>query len=212
MSTGAGHWQAVYQDRPAARTSWYRPHLERSLQMIDGLDLPADAAVIDVGGGRSTLVDDLVERGFTDLTVLDLAPAALGESRDRLGSAGAGVRWLAGDVTTLQLPAGRFVVWHDRAVFHFMVEAADRDGYLRAAARAVAAGGHAIIATFAPDGPERCSGLPVRRYDADQLAAAFAPSFALVSHGREAHATPAGHSQAFTYVLLRRRDPEPTDT
>lgn len=212
MSASAEHWQAVYRDRPAGRTSWYRPHLELSLRLVDRLALPADAAVIDVGAGRSTLVDDLLERGFTDLTVLDLAPAALAESRSRLGAAGAGVSWLVGDVTRLDLPAARFALWHDRAVFHFMVEQHDRDAYVRAAAHAVAPGGHAIVAVFASDGPERCSGLPVRRHDAADLAAAFAPAFALLDSAREIHPTPSGVGQAFTYVLLKRRDPDPTDT
>jgi SAM-dependent methyltransferase len=212
MSASAGHWQAVYRDRPAAETSWFRPHLDQSLRLVDGLVLPADTPVIDVGGGRSTLVDDLLGRGYTDVTVLDVAPAALDDARHRLGAAGAAVTWLVGDITRLDIPAARFALWHDRAVFHFMVEQPDRDAYIRAAAHSVAPGGHAIIAGFASDGPARCSGLPVRRHDAAELAAAFAPAFALVEHAREIHPTPTGAGQAFTYVLLQRREPDPTDT
>jgi SAM-dependent methyltransferase len=211
MSGNAGHWQAVHRDRPPGRTSWYRPRLDQSLRLVDGLALPADAAVIDVGGGRSTLVDDLLGRGFSDISVLDLAPAALEASRERLGAAAGQVHWLVGDITRIDLPAARFSLWHDRAVFHFMVEPDDRDAYVRAAARSVAPGGHAIIAGFALDGPERCSGLPVRRHDAAGLAAAFAPAFAPVADAREIHPTPAGAEQPFTYVLLRRRGPDTTD-
>lgn len=205
MSAPDGHWEQVYRARRADETSWFRPHLDESLRLIDGLALePAADAVIDVGGGRSTLADDLLARGFAEVTVLDLSSSALAESRDRLGDRAAAVTWLHNDVTRAGLPPAHYALWHDRAVFHFLVDAGDRARYVDTAARAVRAGGHAIIAAFAPDGPEKCSGLPVHRYDARSLAAVFAPTFALVVDSREIHPTPFGAEQAFTYVVLRR--------
>jgi SAM-dependent methyltransferase len=201
----ASHWDGVYRDKGEAQTSWYRPHLDESLRLIDTLHLPVDAPLIDVGGGRSTLVDDLLLRGFEDISVLDLSDLALAEARRRLGTKGAAVHWLGGDVTTLELPAARYALWHDRAVFHFLTGAAERTRYVAAAARSVRAGGHALIATFAPDGPERCSDLPACRYDAGMLEAMFAPAFELAGSSRHIHVTPAGRPQPFTHVLLRRR-------
>jgi SAM-dependent methyltransferase len=200
------YWQAVYRDKDELQTSWFRPHLDASLRWIDGLELPADAPVIDVGGGRSTLVDDLLDRGFTDVTVLDLSEAALAQSRARLGEQAASVHWLAGDITEVDLPAARFALWHDRAVFHFLVEHDMQQRYLDTAARSMRAGGYMVLATFAEDGPERCSGLPVARYDAGSLAARFAPHFECIDDGRDEHRTPFDTEQFFTYVLLRRRD------
>lgn len=198
------HWRSVYQRKAQVETSWFREHLDESLRLIDALGLPLSAPVIDVGGGRSTLVDDLQARGFTDLTVLDLADEAMAESRARIGSRAAAVRWWCGDVTRLDLPASRFLLWHDRAVFHFMAEPGARARYAEQMASAVAPGGYAVIATFALDGPERCSNLPVQRYDAAGLAAEFGDSFMRVAEGRELHTTPSGATQPFTYVALQR--------
>jgi SAM-dependent methyltransferase len=200
------HWQDVYRTRAPAQTSWARPHLDESLRLIDALGLAPDAPIIDVGGGRSTLVDDLLARGFTDVGVLDISAAALEESRARLGVAGSAVTWIEGDVCAIDIAPARYALWHDRAMFHFLTDAAVRECYVAQAARAVRQAGHAIVATFAPDGPERCSGLPVMRYDAQALAAAFAPAFEPVADARELHRTPWGSEQAFTYLLLRRRD------
>ena len=200
------HWQAVYRDKTEQQTSWYRPHLDSSLHWIDALMLPHDAPVIDVGGGRSTLVDDLLDRGFRDITVLDLSEAALAQSRARLGGQATEVQWLAGDVTEVELPSARFALWHDRAVFHFLVEHDLQQHYVDTAASAVREGGHMIVATFAADGPERCSGLPVARYDAEDLAARFTPRFERVDAGRDVHRTPFDTEQPFTYVVLRRRN------
>jgi len=198
------HWQRVYREKSETQTSWFRPHLDESLRRIDGLGLAPDDAVIDVGGGRSSLVDDLLARGLRDVTVLDLAEGALDAARARLGADAARVHWIAADVTRAQLPPAHYALWHDRAVFHFLTDAAERARYVAQTARALRPGGHAVIATFAPDGPERCSGLPVARYDADALAAEFAPVFVHVDHGRELHRTPWDAEQAFTYVVLRR--------
>ncbi len=200
------HWEAVYRDKSAAQTSWFRAHLDTSLRLIDDLRLPPPAPVIDIGGGRATLVDDLLARGCGDVTVLDLAEPALAASRARLGADAARVHWRVGDVLEADLPAAHYALWHDRAVFHFLVDREARQGYVAQAAQAVRVGGYAIIATFASDGPERCSGLPAQRYDAEALAATFAPAFACVSTAREEHHTPWDSVQPFTYVVLRRSE------
>jgi len=203
MST-ASHWDAVYRDKGEAQTSWFRPHLDESLRLIGTLRPAPDAPLLDVGGGRATLVDDLLLRGFRDVSVLDMSDAALAQVRRRLGANAARVQWIVGDITETELPAARYALWHDRAVFHFLTTAAERTRYVAAAARAVRAGGDALIATFAPDGPERCSDLPVCRYDATMLAAMFAPAFEQVAESRHIHVTPAGRPQPFTHVVLRR--------
>jgi SAM-dependent methyltransferase len=200
------HWQQVYTNKPTDAVSWYRPHLDRSLAFIDALGLDHDAPIIDVGAGASTLVDDLLARGFRDLTLNDIADAALAHTRERLGTAIAtrlDVR--IGDITTLDLPPAHYALWHDRAVFHFLTEAAQRDAYVAQVRRALRPGGHLLVATFAADGPERCSGLPVQRYDADTLAAMFAPQCERMADTREQHPTPFGTTQSFQYLLLRRR-------
>lgn len=199
------HWESVYTAKPENQTSWFRPHLDESLRLIDGLGLSFATPIIDIGGGRSTLVDDLVARGFTDLTVLDMSQAALDEAAHRLGSVGERVRWQVADITRVELAPAHYGLWHDRAVFHFLTEPADRARYVATAALALQAGGHAIVATFAEDGPERCSGLPVCRYDAARLASEFGPDFERIADTRECHPTPFGNEQPFTYVLLRRR-------
>ena len=200
------HWRGVYRDKREAQTSWFRPHLDTSLRLIDGLGLAKQTPLIDVGGGRSTLVDDLLARGFCDVTVLDIAERALAEAQVRLSAAGRSVSWLAADVLAADFPAARFGLWHDRAAFHFLTDAESRNAYVERAAAALKPGGHAIVATFAVDGPERCSNLPVRRYDAAALAAEFAPWFDAIDSAREDHTTPWGATQAFTYVVLRRTE------
>ena len=202
----SAHWQDVYANKAEAQTSWYRPHLDLSLELIDGLGLAPFAPIIDVGGGRSTLVDDLMGRGYRDLTVLDLSEAALAQSRNRLGRIGASVHWIAGDVLEADLPAARFALWHDRAVFHFLTDEARQDRYVARVRAALQPGGHALVATFAADGPERCSGLPVCRYDGDSLAQRFGAGFERVDVRRELHRTPFDSVQPFTYLLLRRND------
>jgi 2-polyprenyl-3-methyl-5-hydroxy-6-metoxy-1,4-benzoquinol methylase len=163
--------------------------------------------MVDVGGGASVLVDALLDHGFTDVTVLDLSDAALKVSQARLGERAAGVRWLQQSVLDADLPTGEVSVWHDRAVFHFMTTPAQRQAYYDSMASAVRPGGHAIVATFAEDGPTKCSGLPVVRYTAEELAAAFSPAFSLVSSERELHTTPGGSTQSFTVCHLRRAAP-----
>ena len=201
------HWQQVYTTKATDAVSWYRPHLDRSLAFIDALGLDRDAPIIDVGAGASTLVDDLLARGFRDLTLNDIADAALAHTRTRLASTAADARlaYRVGDITTLDLPQAHYALWHDRAVFHFLTDAAQCDAYVAQGARAIRNGGHLLVATFAADGPERCSGLPVQRYDADALAAVFAPHFERISDARDQHPTPFGTTQSFQYVLLQRR-------
>jgi SAM-dependent methyltransferase len=198
-------WEQVYRTKGERETSWFREHLDTSLALIDGLELDRATPVIDVGGGRSTLVDDLLARGYTDLGVLDLSEAALAQARERLGATGGSVAWHVADVRHAALPDARYGLWHDRAVFHFLVDEAARAAYVAQAARAVRPGGYAIIATFAPEGPEKCSGLPVKRHSAAELAAAFAPAFGLVGQAREEHRTPWDSAQAFVYAVLRHR-------
>ena len=199
----AEHWNAVHRRRPVAGASWFAPHLERSLALVRAVAGPA-ARILDVGGGASTLVDDLLALGYANLTVLDLSPAALAAARARLGPRADAVRWRVGDVLELDLGEERFEVWHDRAMFHFLTAPAERRAYAELASRALAPGGHAIVATFAADGPRRCSGLDVARYDAPTLERELGPALALVSAQRETHLTPAGVEQEFLYALFRR--------
>lgn len=199
------HWQQVYETKRIDEVSWYRPHLDGSLARIDALGLPPDAHVLDAGGGASTLVDDLLARGFTRVTVVDLADAALAHVRARLGGAETRATLTAGDVTTAIVPDASVDLWHDRAVFHFQTDPEARARYVAQIARSVRPGGFVILATFALDGPERCSNLPVARYDAAGLAAALGDRFEPIADAREVHTTPRGGAQAFTYLVARRR-------
>ena len=193
------HWDEVYGQKGATNVSWYQPHLERSLELIRQSGVALDAGIIDVGAGASTLVDDLLSEGFSNITVADLAQSALELSQQRLGARGEAVRWLCGDITLLDLPLRAFDLWHDRAVFHFLTEPADRAAYVRQVCRSVRQGGHVIVATFGPDGPEQCSGLPVVRYASEQLHDELGAVFELVDHLEEGHQTPWGTLQEFVY-------------
>ncbi|QDF98367.1 SAM-dependent methyltransferase [Azoarcus sp. DD4] len=193
------HWDEVYATKAAQSVSWYQPHAALSLDLIRRTGAGRDAAIIDVGGGASTLVDDLLADGYRHLSVLDLSAEALAIARRRLGAPADTVRWIAGDVTTVPLPTCHFDVWHDRAVFHFLTEPAQRRAYVQQVMRAVKPGGHVIVATFAPDGPLQCSGLPVMRYSADSLHDEFGAAFRLLEHRDEEHLTPAGKVQHFIY-------------
>ncbi len=196
------HWDDVYTKRLASEVSWYAQHLERSLAMIKTVSNPS-ASIIDVGGGASSLVDDLLAVGYEDLSVLDVSAAALGVAQERLGNRGESVTWLVSDITTAELPADRFDVWHDRAVFHFLTSLRDRAAYVERARRSVRAGGHLVMATFAPDGPSRCSGLETARYDGPSLAKELS-GFELLQQERSCHVTPAAIEQRFVYSLLRK--------
>ena len=197
------HWEQVYSGKPPDRLGWYKPRLQTSLDWITELSLDANAPIIDVGGGASTLVDDLLERGYSAITVLDLAAPALELIRARLGEKGSTVTWLCGDVTEIGLSENAFELWHDRAVFHFLTDAGDRERYRANLCRALRPGGHLIIGTFAPEAPPRCSGLPVQRYDLDLLRETLGGEFELRRHQKEMHVTPGGVEQMYLYCEFR---------
>lgn len=197
------HWDRVYEGREPDQVSWYRPHLEHSLSLIDQARLPADAAIIDVGGGASTLVDDLLDRGHTRITVLDISTKAMATARERLGARAAAVSWLAGDITRVELPVHEFSFWHDRAVFHFLREEEGRARYVAAVRRALQPGGHVVVATFGPSAPEMCSELPVVRYTAEGIHQQFGEQFKKVGSETEIHHTPWGSEQEFVYCYCR---------
>lgn len=198
------HWEQVYSTRTTDSVSWFQPHAEHSLRLIHDTGLDKDAGIIDVGGGASTLVDDLLVEGYNDLTVLDLSGAALQAAQRRLGAKAEQVRWIEADITQVELPKARYDIWHDRAVFHFLTTPEQREAYVQTVFRAVKPGGHVIVATFAEDGPEQCSGLPVMRYRPEELHDEFGEAFQLLKHTKEAHHTPAGKVQQFVYCYCRR--------
>jgi ubiquinone/menaquinone biosynthesis C-methylase UbiE len=198
------HWNRVYTTKTPTHVSWFQEHARQSVALIDQSGVPKDAAIIDVGGGASTLVDDLVDANYRNVTVLDLSDAALAAAQARLGERAAHVAWIAGDITQIELPVHAYDVWHDRAVFHFLTSQEDREAYVRAVLRAVKPGGIVIVATFAEDGPDHCSGLPVMRYSADALHAEFGAPFTLMKQEREEHHTPGGATQKFIYCMCRK--------
>lgn len=197
------HWERVYQTKSPNQVSWYRRHLDVSLDLITKTVSNRDARIVDVGGGEATLVDDLLATGYRHVAVLDLSETALEVTKERLGELAASVSCLQGDVTTYPFEANVYDLWHDRAVFHFLTEPSQRQAYVRQVARAVKAGGHVIVATFGPEGPKECSGLEIVRYDVDSLHQQFGPGFHLVDHQVEEHVTPAGARQQFVYCLCR---------
>ncbi|WP_019603378.1 class I SAM-dependent methyltransferase [Teredinibacter turnerae] len=197
------HWENVYTTKDADAVSWFQPHATRSLALINKLVPDTSASVLDVGGGASTLVDDLLAQGFSNVSVLDLSANALEVAKKRLGCGAASVNWLVADVTQLDMPPHSIDVWHDRAVFHFLTEEADRQRYIQALMKSVKPGGFVIVATFAENGPEQCSGLPVRRYSASGLHSEFGAQFQLLGHENEIHHTPFNTSQHFVYCYCR---------
>ncbi len=198
------HWEHVYSSKPTDAVSWYQEHAEQSLRLIHQTGLPPTASIIDVGGGASTLVDDLLRDGYSSTTVLDLSAAALAAAKSRLGEKASTVTWLVANITEVELPASSYDIWHDRAVFHFLTNEHDRHAYVTAVLRAVKPGGHVIVATFGEDGPQQCSGLPVMRYSPQSLHAEFGEPFTLFKHEQEEHHTPFGTVQKFIYCYCRR--------
>jgi SAM-dependent methyltransferase len=195
------HWEKVYGSKAADEVSWFRPHLETSMSFVERSTPDRCARIIDVGGGESTLVDDLLERGYTNVTLLDISETAVAVTKARLGERADRVEWLVGDVTMTDLPGDTYDVWHDRAVFHFLTSATERAAYVERVKRSVRPGGHVIIGTFGPQGPAKCSGLDVKRYDADSLHGEFGRRFRLIDSTNELHQTPFGTTQQFVYCF-----------
>ena len=197
------HWETVYTTKGESEVSWFQDNPALSLALIDLVRPAHDGTIVDIGGGTSRLVDNLLARGFEHVTVLDISQAALDVAQARLGKRASAVQWIAADVTQWR-PAQTFDVWHDRAAFHFLVDAADRAAYVARLKEAVAPGGHVIIATFAIDGPEKCSGLPVNRYDEARLSEELGKGFALIHARRHDHTTPWLSEQRFQVCVFRR--------
>lgn len=198
------HWENIYHTKDVTQVSWFQEHPELSLQFIEHTGIDKTAHIIDVGGGASTLVDDLIDNGYQNVTVLDISGTALEVAQQRLGSKASAVTWLEADVTKVKLPANFYNVWHDRAVFHFLTQAEDRAHYVESVQHSVKTGGHVIVATFGLEGPTRCSGLEVVRYSADSLHDEFGDEFDLVDTTTEAHHTPFGTEQKFVYCYCRK--------
>jgi trans-aconitate methyltransferase len=197
------HWQNVYVDKGENQVSWLQETPAISLELIELAGAMPGSGIIDIGGGASRLADCLVSRGYQDVTVLDLSAAALASARSRMGDSASRVTWIAADVTVWE-PSRSYDIWHDRAAFHFLTEPLDQAAYVDRLRRALRASGHAIIGTFAPDGPERCSGLAVSRYDAARLAATLGSGFELIDTRRHEHVTPWGAAQTFQFSTFRR--------
>ena len=198
------HWENVYATKARDQVSWYREHLDNSLDLILKTGVEKDAAIIDVGGGNSTLVDDLLDNGFVDISVLDISGTAIANSKDRLGSRAEGVTWHEADITEVSLPEDHYDVWHDRAVFHFLTDAEDRRKYVELVMRSLKVGGHIIVASFGLEGPQKCSGLDVVRYSPETMHDEFGDQFRLVKSLGETHKTPFGTTQEFVYCYCRK--------
>lgn len=198
------HWDEVYSSRKPDEVGWYQADPQPSLSLIAATGAGTDASVIDVGGGASILVDKLLERGFIRLTVLDISAAAIEAVKARLGALAAEVKWVSLDITRFE-PPQKYDIWHDRAVFHFLTDAADRRRYLDTASRALDPGAHLIIATFAPDGPTECSGLEVVRYSPESLQQEVGRNFSLAESFAQAHVTPSGGTQHFVFCRFVRQ-------
>ena len=198
------HWDTIYRQKRPGEVSWYQPHLTRSLQLLANAGLHSGSRIIDVGGGASTLVDDLLGQGIADITVLDISGEALAAAKSRLGKRAEPVTWLEADITQVQLPEASYDLWHDRAVFHFLASAEDRRRYLETMRKALKPGGQAILATFALEGPPRCSGLEVVRYSPDTLQAELRGDFKLLEAVEEEHRTPFNTVQKFMYCRFQK--------
>jgi 2-polyprenyl-3-methyl-5-hydroxy-6-metoxy-1,4-benzoquinol methylase len=202
LSEPKSHWEKVYRSKQPSDVSWYQPHLRLSFELIERAGVGREDSIIDVGGGASTLVDDLLNRGYRNITVLDVSSQAIDISKRRLGNIGTQVEWIAHDVTDAILPNGRYRLWHDRAVFHFLTNSEDRQAYIRQIHHALRPDGFVVISTFSLEGPHKCSGLEVCRYSAETLLAEFGDKFRLVDSRSESHLTPSHATQAFTYCLF----------
>ena len=198
------HWQRVYRRLRTDEVSWFAPHLSVSISLLKRAGIDPATRIIDIGGGASTLVDDLLAMGLRYVTVLDISAASLEAVRLRLGASADSVQWMVADAARLELPPLSYDVWHDRAALHFLTDPAHSAAYIASAARAIVEGGYAVIGCFAADGPEYCSGLPVARREPQDIAQLFGPAFTLIHCHRERHTTPSGVAQSFAYALLRK--------
>jgi SAM-dependent methyltransferase len=198
------HWQNVYRTKGERDVSWFEETPAISLDLIRATGVGADGSIVDIGGGASRLVDALIAEGFHSVAVLDVSEQALATSRDRLGPRAEHVTWIVADVTRWR-PDKSYDLWHDRAAFHFLTDPGDRAAYAACVRNAVRSGGHVIIGTFAPDGPQRCSGLPVLRHDAASIGEVLGPSFKLIESRRHDHQTPGGTIQRFQFSLFQRQ-------
>jgi ubiquinone/menaquinone biosynthesis C-methylase UbiE len=200
------HWDNVYQHTDPSQVGWYRPHLERSLQLIDEISLEPSAHIVDIGGGCSTLVDDLLDKGFANVTILDLSSHAIEIAKQRLGNRSGDVEWIEADVTKDPIPANQFDLWHDRAVFHFLTSPEDRSAYFAAAWQSLKPNGYLLIATFSPEAPPKCSGLDVIRYTTALLSHEFEAGFDLIHSLEQEHVTPSGVRQPYIYCCFRKAE------
>jgi len=200
------HWESIYTTKGEKRVSWFQEHALTSLGIIARTAASNSARIIDVGGGASTLVDDLLGKGYRELTVLDVSAEALRAAKLRLGGNSDQVNWIEADITEVVLPERHFDVWHDRAVFHFLTDPRARHKYVEAVLHSLKPGGHVIVATFGPNGPLQCSGLPIVRYSPESLHHEFGGQFLLIEHKEEAHVTPTGAVQQFIYCYCRKQD------
>ncbi len=199
------HWENVYQTKSSTEVSWYQPTPEKSLEIITNTGVPHDGAIIDIGGGASTLADALLEQGYSTIGVLDISANAIATAQTRLGNSAGRVRWIVADITTVELPPQSIDVWHDRAVFHFLTNPDDQQRYINVVNHALKPGGHIIVATFAPDGPTKCSGLDVMRYAPEELHSTFGDNFTLLHSEQERHHTPFGTEQSFIYCYCIKK-------
>lgn len=197
------HWEKVYQTKAPDAVSWFAPHLETSLNLIEQAVPDKQSTIIDVGGGEATLVDDLLVRGYQNISVLDISQTAINVAKNRIGEVEKNIQWYCADITLARLPESYFDVWHDRAVFHFLIEPEQRSAYIKQVMKSVKLGGHVIISTFGLGGPEKCSGLEVVRYDAHELHDQFGRNFNLIKSSTEIHHTPFGTNQQFLYCYCR---------
>lgn len=199
------HWENIYKTKKADQVSWFRSHLDKSLDLILNTEVKPEANIIDIGGGASTLVDDLLAKGFSNISVLDVSGSALEVSKKRLGNKANQVQWIESDITMVKLPENHYDLWHDRAVFHFLTKESDRKQYIQMLSNAMKPNAHVIIATFGPGGPLKCSGLDIVRYDTENIKKVLGSAFQLVESIKEIHKTPFGTEQEFMYFWFRKR-------
>ncbi len=204
MHNQKSHWENIYKTKSEKGVSWYKPRFEKSLEIISSLGLPKDAEIMDVGGGASTLPDDLLGMGFKNITVLDISGEALNVSKHRMGDNANSIRWLEADITTVKLKPNHYDLWHDRALFHFLTKPEDRLKYINSLSTSLKTVGHVLMATFGPQGPLKCSGLEILRYSADSLQKELGRHFRLEQHFTEIHRTSFDTTQEFLYSLFRK--------